>query len=89
MGSQSPGSGRNVAGMLPIVGEQWPADLPSHWMVYFAVDGCDAAAANVAELGGAVTVPPTDIPVGHLSVLNDPLGVVFSIIRMNQFDPGP
>jgi predicted enzyme related to lactoylglutathione lyase len=54
-----------------------------------AVDDRDAAAANVAELGGAVTVPLTDIPVGRLSVLNDPQGVVFSIIRMNQFDLGP
>jgi predicted enzyme related to lactoylglutathione lyase len=81
--------GRNVAGMLPMVGERCSAELPSHGMVYFAVDDCDAAAANVAELGGAVTAPPTDIPVGRLPVLNDPHGVVFSIIRMSQFDPGP
>jgi uncharacterized protein len=82
-------AGRNVAGMLPMVGDEWPPDLPSHWMVYFAVDDCDAAAAKVSELGGAVSVPPTDIPVGRLSVVNDPQGVVFSIIKMNQFDPGP
>ena len=71
------------------MGEQWPADLLSHRMVYFAVDDCDAAAANVAELGGTVSMPPTAIPVGRLSVVNDPQGVVFSIIRLNQYDPGP
>ena len=27
-------SGRRVAGMMPMVGDLWPADLPNHWMVY-------------------------------------------------------
>jgi predicted enzyme related to lactoylglutathione lyase len=63
----------------------WPEWLPAHWMVYFAVDDVDAVAARAAELGGAVSVPPTDIVPGRFAVLGDPQGAVFSVIRM---DPG-
>lgn len=61
----------------------WPADLPAHWMPYFAVDDSDAAAARVAEQGGTVPVPPTTIEVGRFAVLNDPQGAVFSVITLN------
>lgn len=70
-----------VAGMIGM-NDQWPAHVPSHWMVYFAVDDTDATASRAAELGGSVSVPPTDIPPGRLAVLNDPQGAVFSVIRM-------
>jgi len=60
-------------------GDDW-GDLPSHWMVYFAVDDTDATAARVTELGGVVSVPPFDAPVGKMAVVNDPDGNAFSII---------
>lgn len=72
--------GQMLGGLMPMVGDLWPADLPPHWMVYFAVTDCDAAAGRTAELGGAVSVPPTDIPFGRFAVLNDPQGAVFSIL---------
>jgi predicted enzyme related to lactoylglutathione lyase len=62
--------------------EEWPEEVPPHWMVYFAVDDIDAAAARVEELGGRVAVPPTDTPAGRFAVVNDPQGAVFSIIRL-------
>jgi predicted enzyme related to lactoylglutathione lyase len=61
--------------------EQWPREIPPHWMVYFAVDDCDAAAVRAVELGGAAPVPPTDIQPGRFAVLNDPQGGHFSVIR--------
>jgi predicted enzyme related to lactoylglutathione lyase len=73
---------RGVAGMMPMVGDAWPAEIPNHWMVYFAVDDCDAAASLVEELGGKVVVPPTDVPPGRFAVLNDPQGAVFSLIAL-------
>ena len=75
----------NVAGCMPMVGDMWPEWLPAHWMVYFAVDDVDAVAGRAAELGGTVSVPPTDIVPGRFAVLSDPQGAVFSVIRM---DPG-
>jgi predicted enzyme related to lactoylglutathione lyase len=75
--------GAPVGGMMPMVGEAWPPDLPNHWMVYFAVDDVDATAAKAAELGGAVSVPPTDIGPGRFAVLSDPAGASFSIIKLD------
>jgi hypothetical protein len=73
----------SAGGIMPMVGEDWPADLPPHWMVYFAVEDCDASAALAGELGGTVSVPPTDTPPGRLAVLTDPQGAFFSIIALN------
>ena len=61
--------------------DQWPDDVPSHWMVYFAVADADASAARVAGLGGAVSAPPFDLPlVGRLAVVQDPDGAVFTVM---------
>ncbi|WBB48024.1 VOC family protein [Verrucosispora sp. WMMA2044] len=71
--------GQQVAGMMPMVGEEW-GDLPSHWMVYFAVTDTDAVADEAQRLGGSVSVPPTDLPRGRFAVLTDPQGAFFSIL---------
>jgi uncharacterized protein len=78
--------GRSVGGMIQM-NEQWPAEIPAHWMVYFAVDDIDAAVARAGELGGKVAVEPTDTPVGRFAVLNDPHGAVLSVIRLSQPPP--
>lgn len=73
---------RTVAGMMPM-DDNWPSEVPSHWMAYFAVADTDASATRAQELGGTISVPPTDIPPGRFAVLNDPHGAVFSIITMS------
>lgn len=75
--------GRGIGGMQPMEGDMWPASLPNHWMTYFAVDDTDATAEQAQQLGGKVSVPPTDIPPGRFAVLNDPHGAVFSVIKMS------
>lgn len=75
---------QQIAGMMPMVGDEWPADLPPHWMVYFGVEDADATAARAAELRGAVSVPPSDIPQGRFAVLNDPQGTVFTVIALKR-----
>jgi predicted enzyme related to lactoylglutathione lyase len=75
--------GRSIAGMMPMIGDAWPADLPDHWMVYFAVEDCDAACEKIKELGGTVSVAPTDAPgVGRFAVVGDPTGAFFSVIAL-------
>lgn len=76
-------SGDTPIGGIITMDEHWPAEVPPHWMVYFAVEDCDTAAARVAELGGEVCVPPTDIPPGRFAVVNDPTGATFTIIALN------
>ncbi|MCU0313376.1 MAG: hypothetical protein MUC84_04860, partial [Solirubrobacteraceae bacterium] len=68
-------------GMLRMT-EEWPPEVPAHWMVYVAVEDCDAACAQARELGGTVSVEPHDIPVGRFAVLGDPQGAFFSVIAM-------
>ncbi|NMH65043.1 VOC family protein [Shewanella salipaludis] len=70
-----------VGGMMEMT-ERW-GQVPPHWMLYFTVDDCDAMLAKIAELGGSVCVPATDIPeVGRFAVVSDPQGGMFSIIAL-------
>lgn len=73
---------RTVAGMTPM-DERWPADVPAHWLVYFAVDDADATAAAVTTRNGIVHCPPIDVPPGRFTILADPLGAVFGAIKLN------
>lgn len=58
--------------------------VPPNWMPYFQVSDTDATASKAKELGGRTIVPPTDIPnVGRFSVVQDPQGAVFAVIRMD------
>jgi hypothetical protein len=73
---------RGIAGMLPMEGDSWPADMPNQWTVYFAVEDCEAAVAKVEELGGKVAVAPTEVPPGTFAVVTDPQGAAFAVIAM-------
>ena len=77
----STSDGSDVGGMMHM-GEEW-GDLASHLMTYFAVEDCDATSKLVGDNGGRVCVPPTDIPSGRFSVLEDPQGGTFSAIAMD------
>jgi predicted enzyme related to lactoylglutathione lyase len=61
-----------------------PAEVPTYWLVYFAVDDCDQATAKARELGGTELVPPMDVPIGRFSVLTDAQGAVFAAIKLNE-----
>lgn len=75
------GDGAPAAGLLQMT-EEW-GQIPPHWMTYFSVADCDASAARAAELGGEISVQPTDIaPIGRFSVIRDPQGAAFSIIKL-------
>ena len=73
--------GRPVAGLLDMTGRV-PDEVPPHWLVYFAVDDCDAAVAKVEQLGGGRIVGPFDIPPGRFALAHDPQGAHFALIRL-------
>jgi hypothetical protein len=77
--------GRAVGGMMGM-DDTFPAEVPSHWMVYFAVEDAGASSARAAELGATVVVPPQQIAIGDFAVLSDPHGAHFSIIRLDEVD---
>lgn len=71
---------KTVGGMIQM-DENFPAEVPSHWLTYFSVADTDASVAKLTELGGSVMVPPTDIPPGRFAVVADPQGAVFGLIK--------
>lgn len=72
---------RSVAGGTALrPGEE---GVPSHWLVYFAAADVDASTARAAELGGTVLAQPMDFPGGRFSVIRDPQGAVFGLLRMS------
>jgi hypothetical protein len=73
--------GVTVGGMLPMP-DMVPAEVPAHWLVYFAVADTDATAAKANDLDATTMVPPTDIPPGRFSILADPSGAAFGIIKL-------
>jgi uncharacterized protein len=71
-----------IGGIFPMTPDM--KDIPSHWGIYFQVTDCDGAVAKATSLGGKVFVPPTDIPkTGRFSVLQDPQGAVFNVIKLD------
>jgi predicted enzyme related to lactoylglutathione lyase len=75
----------SIGGMLKIEPDMGP--VPPNWLPYFMVDDCDATAQQAAELGGKICMPPTDIPgVGRFTVIQDPQGATFAVIKLN-FQP--
>jgi len=74
-------NGAPVAGLIEMAGDMWPAELPNHWMNYVAVADTDATVTKVRQLGGGVSVEPTDIVPGRFAIINDPQGAFLSILR--------
>ena len=69
--------GEGIAGLMAAEG-----GMPTGWLIYFGVADVDAAAARIAELGGAIHMGPQDIPhVGRFAYATDPQGVGFYIMR--------
>jgi len=76
---------RGAGGMYKITPEMGP--IPPNWLVYFAVDDCDAKVQKATELGAKVMKPADDIPgIGRFAILLDPQGAAFAIIKLENPD---
>jgi uncharacterized protein len=74
-------SGRTVAAAQPRPPDM-PAEVPDHWLVYFASTDVDAGVKTASGLGATVLVEPTDIPgTGRFAVLADPQGALFALFK--------
>ncbi|GGM40604.1 glyoxalase [Longimycelium tulufanense] len=70
---------RDVGGIMTM-DAGWPADLPSHWQVYFGVRDTDVAVRVLVGRGGTTLAGPQDSPYGRMAVCSDPEGALFSLI---------
>jgi len=71
-----------AGGMVKL--DEASAGVRPHWMVYFAVEDCDATARLAVGNAGKIIVPPTDIPPGRFAILSDPQGAVFAVMSLNE-----
>lgn len=79
-----------VGGLMALPQELASQGVPPHWLHYIGVQDVDATAARAQQLGGRITMPPTDIPdVGRFAVILDPQGAVFAIYKNTQETPPP
>ena len=72
--------GTNVGGLFKM-GDDFPEDVPAHWIVYWAVEDADAATEKARENGASVRAEPFDNEAGRFAVLQDPHGAAFALIN--------
>jgi uncharacterized protein len=73
--------GHSIAGateMNPMV----PEGTPNYWLVYFAVDDVDASHATAVGAGARELLAPMDFPGGRMSIVSDPQGAAFGLMKM-------
>ena len=75
--------GESVGGgmeMNPMV----PKEVPSYWMPYFGAIDVDKAHEKAKAAGAQEMLPPQDFPGGRFSILADPEGAAFGIMKTDQ-----
>ncbi|WP_344539591.1 VOC family protein [Streptomyces levis] len=63
------------------VSDVFPAEMPPHFLVHFAVEDVPAALAEVTRLGGRVQAPPFETSYGTVAVVTDDQGASFALLR--------
>jgi predicted enzyme related to lactoylglutathione lyase len=76
---------KSVGGMFRM-GDDFPEEVPAHWIVYFGVEDADAATEKAKESGAQVRAEPFDTEAGRLAVLTDPHGAAFAVINQGGGD---
>ena len=70
--------GEQIGGLVAMPASV-PAEVPSYWLVSFAVADVGEACTRAVEIGGVVLEPARDIAHGRFAVLQDPAGAVFAV----------
>lgn len=76
--------GNPVGGILDMDERGVPAEIPPHWLAYFATENTDATVDQAKERGGNLMMGPIDLPVGRFAILTDPHGAAFAVIALNM-----
>jgi hypothetical protein len=71
-----------VTGLVNMPEDARRAGTTPHWIGYVGVDDVDAAVGRIKQLGGAVYVPPTDVPnISRFSVVADPQMATLALVK--------
>lgn len=61
-----------------------PADVPSHWTIFFGAEDVDKTLQVITDNGGAVLRDAEDTPYGRLAAASDPTGAVFNLASLER-----
>jgi len=75
LGGESVAGGQDMQSMVP-------AQVPSYWLVYFAVDDVDKSFKTATQAGAKEMVAPMDFPGGRFAIISDPQGAAFGLLKM-------
>jgi predicted enzyme related to lactoylglutathione lyase len=75
--------GESIAGGMEM-NAMVPAEVPSYWMVYFAVEDVDRSFKKATGAGAREMMAPQDFPGGRFAILTDPQGAAFGLLRMRE-----
>ncbi len=79
-----------VSGLMNLPDDSRKAGGKPFWIGYVRVSDVDAAADRVKRLGGAVYIPPTDIPdISRFSIFADPQTATLALLKSLSPDGGP
>ncbi|MEU5917117.1 VOC family protein [Streptomyces sp. NPDC047141] len=81
-----PGDDSAFAGRA-VITDAFPAEMPGHVLVHFAVADCDEACETAVRLGGRVATPAVDTPHGRVAVLHDDQGARFAVLAAPKPPP--
>ncbi|MFE5586683.1 VOC family protein [Kitasatospora sp. NPDC056531] len=71
--------GQDFGGML-VMGENFPPEVPPHWLPYFSVADVDNTVERAVALGAQVLMPTYSMPGGRrIAVLRDAQGAAFGV----------
>ena len=71
-----------VTGLMNVPEDARRTGVTPRWIGYVGVDDVDAAVDRIKQLGGAVYVPPTDVPnISRFSVVADPQMATLALVK--------
>ena len=71
-----------VAGLMGLPAEARKMGAQPRWTGYVGVDDVDVATDRLRHLGGAVYVPPTDVPeISRFSIVADPQAATLALVK--------
>ncbi|MFE4600314.1 VOC family protein [Kitasatospora indigofera] len=79
-------NGRPVAGIMAATAPEGQPAPPTVWTTYLASDDADATQRAIADHGGSIVYPVTDVgTTGRMLVAADPAGAVFGVWQPLDF----
>lgn len=71
-----------VSGLMNLPEDAMRTGVKPHWIGYVGVDDVDAAVNWILHRGGAVHIPPTDVPdISRFSVVADPQAATLALVK--------